>query len=128
MTSTSVLRKSTLSTRLTGRAVVPGPGAQSGSGTATIKLDPSAGQVCFDLSVKFVDPSDSAAIFTAPAGAIGPSTVSLTPPDKDGNSSGCVQAPEGIVESMVVNPPGFYVQITNVQFPGGALRGQLAAT
>lgn len=126
VTSTTALRKVTVKARLTGRAVVPGPGAQSGSGSATVTLDAADSQVCFDLSVAFIDPAQTADLFTAPLGAVGPSTVALTPPDEDGKSSGCATTPQGIVESIALNPAGFYIQITNVQFPGGALRGQLA--
>jgi hypothetical protein len=39
----------TFSAELSGAAEVPGPGDPDGSGTATITLDPSQGEVCFNL-------------------------------------------------------------------------------
>lgn len=117
--------KTVLTARLSGRSVVPGPGALSGSGTATITLDPTAGQVCYQLTVASIDPPSSADIFTGPAGAIGPATVHLETP-ADGKAEGCVTAEQGIIESIRSNPAGFYVSVVNVQFPGGALRGQLS--
>ncbi|HEX8769467.1 MAG TPA: CHRD domain-containing protein [Acidimicrobiales bacterium] len=110
---------------LSGKSVVPGPGAISGSGTALLSLDPVAGKVCYELSVRNVDPALAAAVFTGPAGAIGPATIALEPPADDNKSSGCVAVEPGIIESIVANPSGFYVRVDNIQFPGGALRGQL---
>jgi hypothetical protein len=112
--------------RLSGKSVVPGPGALSGSGTATLSLDPAAEKVCYELTVRNVDPVTSATVFTGPAGALGPVTIPLEPPGDDNKSSGCAEAARGIVESIIANPAGFYVSVDNVQFPGGALRAQLA--
>jgi hypothetical protein len=122
---TSPPGKTALQAHLSGRSVVPGPGAASGTGTATITLDRAANQVCYKLTVASIDPALAAAIFTGPAGAIGPSMIGLDPPES-GKSDGCVPVEEGIVESIASHPNGFYISISNVQFPGGALRGQLS--
>jgi hypothetical protein len=109
---------------LSGKSVVPGPGAISGSGTAMLTVDPVAGKVCYELTVNNIDPALAADVYTGPKGAIGPKTIQLDPPAQ-GKSSGCAPVDPGILESIVANPSGFYVRVDNVQFPGGALRGQL---
>jgi hypothetical protein len=127
VTTTTVARpgKVVLQARLSGRAVVPGPGAASGSGTAKLTLDAGASEVCFELTVRSIDPASDAAVFTGPAGAIGPSTVALDPP-AGGSSEGCVHVDPGIIQSITDHPNGFYISVRNVQFPGGALRAQLS--
>lgn len=115
-----------LKARLSGKSVVPGPGALSGSGTATLSLNVAAARVCYELTVRNVDPVTAASVFTGPAGALGPATIPLEPPEDDNTSSGCVDVPKGILESIIANPAGFYVSVSNVQFPEGALRAQLA--
>ncbi len=114
-----------LKARLSGRSVVPGPGAISGSGSATLTVDLVAGQVCYQLTATNTDPALGAAVYTGPAGAIGPKTIELEPPAK-GKSDSCAPVDRGLLESIVANPSGFYIRVDNIQFPGGALRGQLA--
>lgn len=115
-----------LKAHLSGKSVVPGPGALSGSGTANLSLDPAGAKICYEVTVRNVDPVTAANVYTGPAGALGPSTIPLEAPGDDRKSSGCVDAERGTIESIIANPPGFYVSVANVQFPGGALRGQLA--
>ncbi len=124
-------RQTIVTARLSGRSVVPGPGALSGSGRAMLTFDPVTNQVCYQLTVANIDPATEAAVHTGPAGAIGPVMIALEPPapgtsPAQGKSDGCVPIDPGLAESVVANPSGFYVSVTNIQFPGGALRGQLA--
>ena len=42
-----------------------------------------------------------------------------------GTSSGCLTANADLVHEILANPAGFYVNVHNAQFPGGAVRGQL---
>lgn len=117
-------RQAVLKARLSGRSVVPGPGAISGSGSATFSIDLVAGQVCYQLTATNTDPAQAAAVYTGPAGAIGPKIIELEPPAQ-GKSDSCAPVERGLLESIVANPSGFYIRVDNVQFPGGALRGQL---
>jgi hypothetical protein len=43
-----------------------------------------------------------------------------------GSASGCVQGVDaGVISDILANPAGFYVNVHNPDFPGGAIRGQL---
>jgi hypothetical protein len=51
--------------------------------------------------------------------------VTLSPPNENGASSGCTTADRRLVKDIRNNPSGFYVNVHTVEYPGGAIRGQL---
>ncbi len=57
-----------------------------------------------------------------PEGSSGTVVVALQPPS-DGKSSGCVVTT--FAQDILENPEEFYVNVHNVDYPGGAIRGQL---
>ena len=114
-----------LATTLTGAAEVPGPGDPDGSGTASIRLNPGQGEVCFELAVSGIAPATAAHIHVGPAGVAGPVVVGLAPPTS-GTSSGCVSADPALIKAIIQNPEQYYVNVHNAEFPAGAVRGQLS--
>ena len=115
-----------LSADLTGPAEVPVPGDPDGSGHATVTLNQGQGEVCFEISVADIEQARAAHIHVGPAGTPGPVVVGLEPPST-GSSSGCVSDvdPE-LIKAIRQNPAGYYVNVHNATFPGGAVRGQLS--
>jgi hypothetical protein len=113
-----------LSTTLTGPAEIAG-GDPDGSGSASITLNHCQGEICFELSVSGIAPATAAHIRSAPAGVNGPVVVPLTPP-ASGSSSGCTSADPNLIKAIIQHQENYYVNIHNVDFPGGALRGQLS--
>jgi hypothetical protein len=114
-----------LSATLTGAAEAPHPGDPEGSGTATMRVNPGQQQVCFELSVTGIAPATAAHVHEAPPGAAGPVVVGLAPPTS-GTAQGCVQVAREKALEILKNPGNYYVNVHNAEFPGGALRGQLA--
>jgi hypothetical protein len=114
-----------LATTLTGAAEIPGPGDPDGSGTASIRLNPGQGEVCFELTVSGMAPATAAHIHVGPAGVAGPVVVGLAPPTS-GTSSGCVSADPALIKAIIQNPEQYYVNVHNADFPAGAVRGQLS--
>src|SRR3989304_1139685 len=115
-----------LETVLTGAAEVPGPGDPDGSGTAEIRLNQGQGRVCYSLEVSGIGPALAAHIHFAPAGVAGGIVVPLTPPTS-GSSSGCVSGVDAdLIKAIRQHPELYYVNVHNVEFPGGALRGPLS--
>jgi hypothetical protein len=113
-------------TTLTGAAEVPGPGDPDGSGSAKIRLNPDDGEVCFNLSVSGITlPATAAHIHVGTADVAGPVVIGLAGPDASGNAKGCVSADPALIKAIGQNPEGYYVNVHNVDFPAGALRGQL---
>ena len=112
-------------TVLTGEQEAPFPGDPDGIGFALIILDSDTGQICYRLRVRDVAPITAAHIHVAPPGEPGPVVVPLAPPTT-GRSSGCTSANRGLVQNIIDNPELYYVNVHNMPFPAGALRGQLA--
>lgn len=44
----------------------------------------------------------------------------------DGSSEGCHDADADTLQAGIDDPAGYYVNVHNAAFPGGAIRGQLA--
>ena len=97
----------------------------SGSGTATLTVNPGLGKVCYTLTVDGVAPIRAAHIHVGTADEFGPVVVPLDPPD-DGTSSGCAEVDRELALAIIQNPENYYVNVHNVEFPAGALRGQLS--
>jgi CHRD domain len=116
-----------LSATLTGSAEIPGPGDPNGTGTATIRLNPGQGKVCFALTAANITlPATLAHIHVGATGVAGDPVVTLVPTDATGASGGCVSAPRATVKAILKNPSGYYVNIHTSDFPAGAVRGQLS--
>ena len=111
-------------TQLLGVNEVPVSGDPDGSGTARITLNPGTGQVCYSYTVSNVGPLLAGHIHDASAGSAGPVVVTLAPTSATGGS-GCVAADRELIKDILKNPSDYYVNVHNMEFPGGAVRGQL---
>jgi len=98
-------------------------GAPNGSGIATINIEASTDELCWQFSqLKNVTAPTVARIFQKVPGGTGSGGYQL---GAVYNSSGCVHEPSvnlGVIEDR---PSKFYVSIHDAQFPGGAVRGPL---
>lgn len=114
-------------TTLTGAAEVPGPGDPDGSGTASLRLNPGQGEVCFEISVSNIAlPATGAHIHVGTVTEEGPVVVGLVAPDESGASSGCVSADRELIKQIIKHPYNYYVNVHSTEFPAGAVRGQLS--
>lgn len=113
--------------------VVPsGSGDPNMFGDGTVDINAGKAQICYSLRV-FVYPSDgsnwppvSTGIYQAPAGANGPRVVDLNPDFSAGpNVSDCVSISSSLAHSIKQNPSGYYILVTSIKYPDGAVRGQL---
>ena len=114
-----------LATTLTGAAEVPRPGDPDGRGLASLRLNQGQGEICYELTVSNIAPATAAHIHEAPAGQAGPVVVTLAAPT-GGMSAACVSVSKALVQEIRQHPERYYVNVHNAEFPGGALRGQLA--
>jgi hypothetical protein len=114
-----------LTTTLTGAAEVPGPGDPDGAGTATIRLNPGQGQICYELTVSNIGTATAAHIHTGGPTVAGPVLVGLDAP-ADGSSKNCVNVDQSQIKDIMKDPANYYVNVHNAEFPAGAVRGQLS--
>ena len=104
-------------------ATLSDPG--NGSGTANVQIDPNARTVCYSLTVSLDPPATAAHIHRGDAGTNGPIVVPFDSP-ASGGASGCAQGVDvGLIQEIMADPAGFYVNVHNSTFPSGAIRGQL---
>ncbi len=116
-----------LTTTLLGANERPGPGDPDGSGVASLRLNPGAGQVCYTITYANVNGVTAGHIHEAPANAAGPVVVGLfAGSDTDGTIEGCVRADRSLILDIIQNPEDYYVNLHNADFPAGSIRGQLA--
>jgi hypothetical protein len=119
-------------TTLTGEAEVnaqgvPNQGDLDGIGTATITLNHGQGTVCWEITVSGITlPATAAHIHEAPVTAPGPVVIPLSAPDANGFAAGCTSASREEIKEIIQHPEEYYVNVHNVNFPAGALRGQLS--
>lgn len=116
-----------LTATLTGAAAVPGPGDPSGSGSfqATIILNESAGELCYQLEVADVTSEVTAAHIHAGAeGEAGAVHVALSPP-VEGPVDECVAVNASELVPIMDDPAQFYVNVHSQGHPDSAVRGQL---
>ena len=113
-----------VSAKLTGKAETPA-GDANGSGIAVLHLDKAKGRVCWTFSkVKNIGTPQSAHIHKGKAGKVGPVYIPLGGAYK---AKGCTAASKHDIGEILEYPDRYYVNIHNAAFPGGAIRGQLAA-
>jgi hypothetical protein len=132
---------------LTGEAEVPGPGDPDGSGSARVEVKPQQGKVCFDLGWEDIDAPTAAHIHFGAPDVSGPVVVTFfmtsaspdqppTLPETITGVTGCteeVTVPEDapfdsateLLRNITRHPREYYVNIHNLPFPDGAIRGQL---
>jgi hypothetical protein len=100
-----------------------------GTGTASVVLDPDAGTACWEMSVEGIDPVTISHIHVGAEGEDGDVAVDLDLEGFEATSEGCNEAADGeTLQAIIDNPAGYYVNVHNETYPGGAIRGQLAAS
>lgn len=122
-----------LTTSLTGGGQNQDP---DGSGTAAVALDPTAGTVCFDLTWTKIRGPFAAHIHVGAAGESGDIVVHFF--DMKGGTplagtikgvSGCAKnVDDAVIDAILAEPAGYYVNVHNNRFPGGAVRGQVGGS
>jgi hypothetical protein len=130
-TATTVAGRLEGATRLTanldGASEVPTPGDPDGRGTASVNLDVSKGEVCYEVSVQRIDRPTGMHIHEGEAGRSGGVVVPFrTPTAGDSTTTGCANADGALIGRMASNPRNFYVNVHTDAYPQGAVRGQLS--
>ena len=109
-------------------------GDPNGRGEAYVfGIDGDPTTLCYVLTVDKVGTAMAAHIHEGAAGTNGPVVVNLAAP-ADGNAADCLTEGEAgkfvgdqTVAEILADPGDYYVNVHNAEYPGGAVRGQLAA-
>jgi hypothetical protein len=120
--------ETTLTTTLRGGDAEVPPGDPDGSGSASVTLDPATGQVCWEITVMNIMPATASHIHVGEAGVAGGVVVPLDTDGFEGSSEGCVEDQDAdVLQAIIDDPPGHYVNVHTSDYGGGAVRGQLGA-
>ena len=113
---------------LVGGTEGPSPADPDGTGTAALTVDMAKGEICYTLTVQNLAlPATMAHIHRGAASVNGPPVVTFDKfPDDTGKATSCFQVDATLLQEIVSDPAGFYVNIHNTEFPIGAVRGQLS--
>ncbi|PYQ26363.1 MAG: hypothetical protein DMF56_24735 [Acidobacteria bacterium] len=99
-------------------------------GNSTVTFDATRQNITVTITVASLgSPINNFHIHEAPAGANGPVVVDLIGLGgtfNNGVMTGTFPINASVAQRMLQNPANFYVNVHTVQFPGGAIRGQLA--
>jgi len=128
MTSASAAPSST-ATVLRGAAEVPGPGDADGFGRAVVSIRPDVRTVCVNIRYRNIDAPTGAHIHEGAPDVAGPVVIDFTPliaTSPAGSISGCVRVAPALARDVAANPSDYYVNVHNVVYPAGAIRGQLS--
>jgi len=112
-----------LTATLTGPAETP-PGKADGTGGVTVTVDPDTNDFCYSLWADKIGKPTMAHLHAGAAGTSGPPILTLEVTGKD--SDECLAVDKDKLDPIVANPAGYYVNVHTAEFPGGAVRGQLA--
>lgn len=120
--------ETTLTTTLRGGDAEVPTGDPDGSGSASVTLDPATGEVCWDITVMNIMPATASHIHVGDAGVAGGVVVPLDTDGFEGSSEGCVQDQDAaVLQAIIDDPAGHYVNVHTSDYGGGAVRGQLGA-
>jgi hypothetical protein len=130
-TATTVTERAEGATRLTatlnGASEAPTPGDPDGTGTATVNLDVSKTEVCYEVAVQRIDRPVGMHIHEGEAGRSGNIVVPLTTPTaSDTTTTGCANVDATLIGRIAANPDDFYINVHTAPYPQGAVRGQLS--
>jgi CHRD domain-containing protein len=116
----------TLQARLTGGAEAPTAGDSNGTGLAKINLNGRKNRICFAITFDGIARPNAGHIHKGARGVAGDVVVTLFDSSQSSPVRGCANnVPSSTIRQIRNGPRGFYVNLHNGPFSGGAIRGQL---
>jgi hypothetical protein len=116
-----------LQSTMLGANEVPGPGDANASGSTLVVLNANTGTVCYVIKVKGLSsPITKGHIHVGSASVAGPVVIPFPLTGGPDTFAGCTTAGKTLIQQIIDNPGGYYTNVHNAPFPGGAMRGQLS--
>jgi len=110
---------------MVGVTEMPDLGDPDGSGQVTLRLRQNQGQVCQSITLQNLSTPTASHIHRGGVNDSGPVVVPLMTPTSSGTTSGCVNASRAVINDILKNKSGYYVNVHTGDYPGGAIRNQL---
>lgn len=97
-----------------------------GSGAATVEINSDENEVCYTFELENVEGANAAHIHEGADGESGDPVVDLAYAGDDSGADDCVDGvEEGLLEDILDDPSGYYVNVHSDEYPDGAARAQL---
>src|SRR3954467_1596640 len=112
----------TFTVSMSGKSETP-KGDPNGKGTAKIKIEASKGEVCWRMTWSGIGTPTASHIHKGKKGVAGPVVIPFF--GGAAKHTGCVKADRSLIKKIARSPGGYYVNVHNKTYPGGALRAQL---
>ncbi|MDQ4143665.1 MAG: CHRD domain-containing protein [Actinomycetota bacterium] len=98
----------------------------AGSGTATVEIDSDENEACYTFELEGMEGVNAAHIHEGEEGQSGDPVVDFAYEGDDGGGEGCVDGiDEEVLEDILDDPSGYYVNVHSEEYPDGAGRAQL---
>ena len=103
-------------------------GDPDGTGTAHVTINVGQQRVCWSMTANNIDPPTRSHIHRGPATGSGGIVVSFFETAATADLEHCTTAAldRDLLKDIIQNPQNYYVNIHNVTYPPGAIRGQLS--
>ena len=117
--------------------LAPSVSDSTGSGSVRLTINPGQEEVCWDMQVSgLTSPITASHIHRGDAGTNGPVVVpffQFATPSTATSFSGCAShnaigittSERDLLDAIIANPSGYYVNVHTTNHPGGEIRGQL---
>ena len=116
----------TLTAAMTADEEVPTKGPAGATGNATLEIDNATNQVCYTFVTQNLDePVTAGHIHKGARGVAGDVVVNLNV--TSANLKGCAPGEAAVIQAVLADPDGYYVNLHSEAHPAGVLRGQLMA-
>ena len=111
---------------LNGANETPNPADPDGVGFMVATIDQAASTIAFTVYEQDIATVSASHIHRGAAGVTGPVIIGFGSAYVNGLFVGTLTGIQpSVLAEIVANPPGYYFNIHNAAFPGGAIRGQL---
>lgn len=101
-------------------------GREGASASGMFRVDTDAGEFCYDVSATDLDDAAAMHIHVGGAGEDGDIVIELDAA-QIGAGETCTDTDAGVLEDILADPEGYYLNVHTPDFPAGAVRGQLMA-
>ena len=99
----------TFTAPLAAEAVLPNPGPEGGLGFGIVTIDGT--NVTYQLAFTGVASPTAAHIHVGAEGETGGVVIDFSPTFVDGTATGTVTADQNVVDDVLANPSGYYIQV-----------------
>jgi len=101
------------------------PGDPDASAEGSFRVDTAAGQFCYTVTANGLEDAAAMHIHQAPEGTDGPVVIPLDQTKLNGGET-CTTAEAAVLEGILADPAGYYLNVHTPEFPAGAVRDQLS--